>query len=95
MTSTVTQTRRKFSRLVDDPVLEDYSLRYAPSTFRRWSEFTVAMSALGGIASSAPTSTRSIPSASGRWRSRWSTAVPSARSAAPWRRAVTTCAKVR
>jgi len=50
MTSTVTQTRRKFSRLVDDPVLEDYSLRYAPSTFRRWSEFTVAMSALGGIA---------------------------------------------
>jgi purine-cytosine permease-like protein len=44
------RTKRTFSRLVDDPVLEDYSLRYAPSTFRRWSEFTVANAALGGIA---------------------------------------------
>lgn len=44
------RTRRTFGRLVDDPVLEDYSLRYAPSTFRRWSEFTVASAALGGIA---------------------------------------------
>ncbi|HWF34266.1 MAG TPA: hypothetical protein VG295_02815 [Solirubrobacteraceae bacterium] len=44
------RTTRTFSRLVDDPVLEDYSLRYAPSTFRRWSEFTVASAALGGIA---------------------------------------------
>jgi len=31
-------------------MLEDYSLRYAPSTFRRWSEYTVATAALGGIA---------------------------------------------
>jgi purine-cytosine permease-like protein len=44
------RTKRTFSRLVDDPILEDYSLRYAPTTFRRWSEFTVASSALGGIA---------------------------------------------
>jgi purine-cytosine permease-like protein len=44
------QTKRTFGRLVDDPVLEDYSLRYAPRTFRRWSEFTVASAALGGIA---------------------------------------------
>lgn len=45
-----TRMKRTFSRLVDDPILEDYSLRYAPSTFRRWSEFTVASAALGGIA---------------------------------------------
>jgi len=44
------RTKRRFSRLVDDPMLEDYSLRYAPSTFRRWSEYTVATAALGGIA---------------------------------------------
>jgi purine-cytosine permease-like protein len=43
------QAKRTFSRLVDDPILEDYSLRYAPTTFRRWSEFTVANAALGGI----------------------------------------------
>lgn len=42
--------KRTFGRLVDNPILEDYSLRYAPSTFRRWSEFTVASAALGGIA---------------------------------------------
>ncbi len=44
------RVKRTFSRLVDDPMLEDYSLRYAPSTFRRWSEYTVATAALGGIA---------------------------------------------
>lgn len=42
--------KRTFSRLVDSEVVEDYSLRYAPSTFRRWSEYTVATAALGGIA---------------------------------------------
>jgi hypothetical protein len=31
-------------------MLEDYSLRYAPSTYRRWSEYVVATAALGGIA---------------------------------------------
>jgi purine-cytosine permease-like protein len=31
-------------------MLEDYSLRYAPSTYRKWTEFAVANSALGGIA---------------------------------------------
>jgi purine-cytosine permease-like protein len=31
-------------------MLEDYSLRYAPSTYRKWSEFAVANTALGGIA---------------------------------------------
>lgn len=31
-------------------MVEDYALRYAPKSFRRWSEFAVANSALGGIA---------------------------------------------
>ncbi|WP_455379912.1 purine-cytosine permease family protein [Acidihalobacter prosperus] len=42
--------RRSFNKLVNNPVLEDYSLRYAPSSFRKWSEFAVASTALGGIA---------------------------------------------
>lgn len=42
--------KRAFGRLVDNAILEDYSLRYAPSTYRRWSEYTVATAALGGIA---------------------------------------------
>ena len=44
------ESKGRFSRLADDPMLEDYSLRYAPSTFRRWSEYTCATAALGGIA---------------------------------------------
>jgi purine-cytosine permease-like protein len=31
-------------------MLEDYSLRYAPNSYRKWSEFAVANTALGGIA---------------------------------------------
>ncbi|MDO9354780.1 MAG: hypothetical protein Q7T55_13870, partial [Solirubrobacteraceae bacterium] len=31
-------------------MLEDYSLRYAPTTYRKWSEFVVANTSLGGIA---------------------------------------------
>jgi purine-cytosine permease-like protein len=31
-------------------MLEDYSLRYAPSRYRKWTEFAVANTALGGIA---------------------------------------------
>lgn len=42
--------KRRFAKLVENPILEDYSLRYAPSTFRRWSEYVVATAALGGIA---------------------------------------------
>ena len=37
-------------RLVNNPVLEDYSLRYAPRSFRTWSSYAVASAALGGIA---------------------------------------------
>lgn len=41
---------RSFNKFVSNPVLEDYSLRYAPTSFRKWSEFAVASTALGGIA---------------------------------------------
>lgn len=42
--------RRKFGALVENEIVEDYSLRYAPRTFGRWGEYTVATAALGGIA---------------------------------------------
>ena len=42
--------KRAFNRFVSNPVLEDYSLRYAPKSFRRWSEYATATAALGGIA---------------------------------------------
>ncbi|MEM0290145.1 MAG: hypothetical protein QXD10_09530 [Metallosphaera sp.] len=45
-----TSSRRKYNSLVSNPAVEDYSLRYVPKSFRKWSEFTVANSALGGIA---------------------------------------------
>jgi purine-cytosine permease-like protein len=41
---------RKYSNWAGNETLEDYSLRYAPKSFRRWSEYTVATTALGGIA---------------------------------------------
>lgn len=41
---------RKFNKWVNNPVLEDYALRYAPQSFRRFSQSAVANSALGGIA---------------------------------------------
>ncbi|MEV4968160.1 MULTISPECIES: purine-cytosine permease family protein [Streptomyces] len=42
--------RRGYARLAADESREDYSLRYAPHSFRRWSPSTVAGTALGGIA---------------------------------------------
>lgn len=42
--------KRRFNNLVNNPMMEDYSLRYAPRSFRKWSEYAVASSALGGIA---------------------------------------------
>ncbi len=42
--------KRTYNNLVENATIEDYSLRYAPSTFRKWSEYAVATSALGGIA---------------------------------------------
>ncbi|MEV7280628.1 hypothetical protein [Streptomyces sp. NPDC093111] len=42
--------RRRYAALAADESREDYSLRYAPHSFRRWSPATVAGTALGGIA---------------------------------------------
>ncbi|WP_327177761.1 hypothetical protein OG599_22425 [Streptomyces sp. NBC_01335] len=41
---------RSYAALAADESREDYSLRYAPHAFRRWSPGTVAGTALGGIA---------------------------------------------
>ena len=41
--------RRDYNRLVADETLEDYSLRYAPTSFRKWSELLIANTALGSI----------------------------------------------
>jgi purine-cytosine permease-like protein len=43
------KSKRHYNSWVVNETLEDYSLRYAPKSFRRWSEFTVANTALGGI----------------------------------------------
>ncbi|MFG2621152.1 purine-cytosine permease family protein [Streptomyces sp. NPDC048507] len=42
--------RRSYAKLAADESREDYSLRYAPHAFRRWSPGAVAGTALGGIA---------------------------------------------
>ena len=40
---------RKYNQLVADETIEDYSLRYAPKSFRKWSEFLIANTAVGSI----------------------------------------------
>ncbi|NUR59901.1 MAG: hypothetical protein HOV87_14705 [Catenulispora sp.] len=45
-----TTARRSYHRWAKNDTLEDYSLRYAPKSFRRWSPYVVATTALGGIA---------------------------------------------
>jgi hypothetical protein len=40
----------RFRRWAAKESIEDYSLRYAPTTFRRWTPVMVASTALGGIA---------------------------------------------
>lgn len=44
------EASRTFSKWVNNPVVEDYALRYAPRQFRTWSMYAVLMSAIGGIA---------------------------------------------
>ena len=48
--ATPTDARRAYHRWAKNDTLEDYSLRYAPKSFRRWSPYVVATTALGGIA---------------------------------------------
>ncbi|MBS3963231.1 MAG: response regulator [Methylomonas sp.] len=43
----ITKVRRDYNTLVANETLEDYALRYAPRSFRKWSEFQVANTALG------------------------------------------------
>ncbi|HEY9850872.1 MAG TPA: ATP-binding protein [Leptolyngbyaceae cyanobacterium] len=45
----ILKERRDYNAWVANETLEDYSLRYAPKSFRKWSEFLVANTALGGI----------------------------------------------
>jgi purine-cytosine permease-like protein len=41
---------RTYNGWTENATLEDYSLRYAPKSFRRWTPYVVATTALGGIA---------------------------------------------
>ncbi|HEX3789356.1 MAG TPA: hypothetical protein VHW44_15945 [Pseudonocardiaceae bacterium] len=41
---------RRYNSWTKNSTIEDYSLRYAPKSFRTWSPYVVATSALGGIA---------------------------------------------
>lgn len=45
----IKQSRREYSQWVATETLEDYSLRYAPSSYRKWSEYLIANTALGSI----------------------------------------------
>ena len=40
---------RKYNRLIADETIEDYSLRYAPKSFRTFSELLIANTAIGSI----------------------------------------------
>jgi len=40
---------REYNKLVADESIEDYSLRYTPKSFRKWSEFLIANTAMGSI----------------------------------------------
>ncbi len=40
---------RSYHSWIANETLEDYSLRYAARSFRRWSPFVIANTALGGI----------------------------------------------
>jgi len=40
---------RKYNQLIADESIEDYSLRYAPRSFRKWSELLIANTAIGSI----------------------------------------------
>ncbi len=44
---TITTVRRDYNSLVASETMEDYALRFAPRSFRKWSEFDVANTAFG------------------------------------------------
>jgi signal transduction histidine kinase/purine-cytosine permease-like protein len=45
----IVDNRRQYNTWVATETLEDYSLRYAPRSFRKWSEWLVANTAIGGL----------------------------------------------
>lgn len=49
MTSGAIRARRSYQAWVANETMEDYSLRYAAKSFRKWSPFTISNTALGGI----------------------------------------------
>src|SRR5471030_2121162 len=48
-TQRIVKIRRDYNAWVADETLEDYALRFTPRSFRKWSEFRVANTALGAI----------------------------------------------
>lgn len=46
----ISKIRRDYNRWVADETLEDYALRFAPKSFRKWSAFRVANTAFGAVA---------------------------------------------
>ncbi|KTT24401.1 ATPase [Pseudomonas oryzihabitans] len=48
-TQRIAKIRRDYNSWVADETLEDYALRYTPRSFRKWSEFRIANTALGAL----------------------------------------------
>ncbi len=45
----IVKSRRDYNTWVANETMEDYALRYTPQSFRRWSEFSIANTALGAV----------------------------------------------
>ena len=45
----IVKVRRDYNSLVADETMEDYALRYTPKSFRKWSEFRIANTAVGAV----------------------------------------------
>jgi signal transduction histidine kinase/CheY-like chemotaxis protein/purine-cytosine permease-like protein len=45
----IVKSRRDYNTWVANETLEDYALRYTPHSFRKWSEFRIANTALGAV----------------------------------------------
>jgi len=48
-TQRIVKIRRDYNRWVANETLEDYALRFTPRSFRKWSEFRVANTAIGAV----------------------------------------------
>jgi hypothetical protein len=48
-TQRILKIRRDYNKWVANETMEDYALRFTPRTFRKWSSFRVANTAIGGI----------------------------------------------